>query len=239
MIATSTGSVTYAELWDRARELLAPLGMTESEVPPTFAPKLEFEAGYRIRCAAWDVGPCESRLADCRAVTLSGPAADVFVAVIFPHFPKRLPVFVAELYALSQRPALAYLDLPSPGLNHQIRNEVADQTTVLSIRHAPFLPRNETPPPWVVDDSPGGYLFTQTTDEDAVVRLSQAFDDYLKVWIDFAYKFAERTDFGQAGDFPLARFKRRCIHQTFSQTMLARQFGTELANRVVAEFLYR
>jgi hypothetical protein len=168
---------------------------------------------------------------------LAGPAADAFLAVIYPTDPTRLPAFSAELCAGGGRPALAYFDLPSPALPPGLRNEVADQTTVLSIRHAPFLPRDEAPPIWVMDDSPGGFLFTQTADRDAPARLSQAFEDYLNVWIDFAFPFAHAAAFALAANPAPAGAKKRFNLHAPTRAMLAQHLGPDWAGRFVAEFL--
>ena len=234
MIATATFPVSYAGLWDRACELLAPLGLTETGTPPG-----RMEGVFRLSSGSWAIGPGEPALAECRVARLSGPSADAFVAVILPADPARLPAFTAELYATGGRPSLAYLDLPSPGLSRDLRDEVTDQTTVLSIRHAPFLPRDETPPTWVMDDSPGGFLFTRTGERGSAARLSQAFEDYLNVWIDFAFLAAELAPTARCTVDRLVDFKRRSSHHASARAMLAQHFGLDWTDRFVTEFLYR
>jgi hypothetical protein len=171
-------------------------------------------------------------------VKLGGPVADAFVVVIRPTDPSRLPAFTAELFATNGKSALAYLDLPSPGLSRDLVNEVADQTTVLSIRHAPFLPRDETPPTCVMDDSPGGFLFTQAAGRDAPARLSQAFEDYLNVWIDFAFPFADENRLRLSGHQPWKERKHQSVLLGPMRSVFAQHLGSDGAHRFVAEFLF-
>ena len=237
MIAPGTDPVSYAGLLERTRQLLTPLGLTERPAPPALRVAGGAEQACRLTAAVWKLGPGRTTLAECRAVKLAGEFADAFMTVIYPTDPARLPTFTAELYAGAGRPALAYLDLPAPGLPISLRDEVADQTTVLSIRHAPFLPRDEAPPSWVLDESPGGFLFTRTTDGDAIARLAQAFEDYLNVWIDFAFPYVDAPDGGRsANPVPVEQKKRFDLHAP-TRAMLEQHFGLEWAERFVGEFL--
>jgi len=237
MIAPETDPVSYAGLLERTRQMLTPLGLTERPAPPAWKVADDVAHACRLTPAVWTLGAGRAALAECRAVTLAGPVADAFMTVIYPTDPARLPTFTAELYAGAGRPALAYLDLPAPGLSVSLRNEIADQTTVLSIRHAPFLPRDEAPPNWVLDDSPGGFLFTRTTDGEALARLAQAFEDYLNVWIDFAFPFVDSADLARsANPVPVEQKKRFDLHAP-TRAMLEQHFGLEWAERFVGEFL--
>ena len=235
MIAAANGPVSYAGLLERARHLLAPLGLTEFHAPAAWTVGGGVDRLCRLTAAVWELGSGRAGLAQCRAVKLTGPFADAFITVIHPTDPASLPAFTAELYAGAGHPALAYLDLPAPGLRVSLRNAVAEQTTVLSIRHAPFLPRDEAPPAWVLDDSPGGFLFTRTTDAEALARLAQAFEDYLNVWIDFAFPHVSAEFARSANPAPVEQKKRFDLHAP-TRALLEQYFGPEWADRFIGEF---
>jgi len=210
------------------------LGLTET-TPPEWAIAAGAAGQVRLTAARWRIAPESDPLGDCRVARLTG-AADGFLALISPAQPGRLPVLSAELFAVQGRPQLACLDLLAPGLPPELRDEVAEQTTVLSIRHAMFLPRDEPPPPWAVDESPGGYLFTRVNRPETLPRLIQAFEDYLNIWLDFAHATPPESVVATTVAVAWSAFRRARANR---ESFLQRFFGDVWTARFLTEFWYQ
>ena len=230
MIAQECAAPSYAALWERTRDCLAPLGLTETPLRPEWAATTGAAGQVRLNAAAWRVGPPDAPVGECRVARLQG-AADGLLALIGPLQPGHLPILRAELFAVQGRPQLAWLDILAPGMSVTVRDEVAEQTTVLSIRHALFLPRDEQMPPWAVEESPGGFLFTRTNRPESLPRLAQAFEDYLNIWLDFAFALPSPPTARAAAAFRPSRAGR--------ESWLQRFFGDVWTERFLTEFWYR
>lgn len=239
MLTTRTLTGMYATLWDRTRECLSSLTLRELPIVGPWTNMDGIGGMARLTAGRWLLGQPKTPLAECRIARITGPFADGLLAFIFPADTERLPTFMAELLAADQRPQLAWLDLRSPGLDPNTREQVTEQTAVLSIRHAPFLPRHEPPPTWAIDFSPGGFLYTRSERRDIYPRLMQAYDDYLNAWIDFAFSELEP---GAAADDEcpeLAAFKHGAIANAGCRDYLCKWFGEDRATRFLRDFLFR
>ncbi len=228
MIVQERSSPSFAALWQRTQNHLSSLMLTETPLPAA-----ENAAGsVRLHSGRWRIGTRQEPLAECRIARLSG-VADGLLAMIGPVEPGRLPYFSAELLAAHGRPQFACLDVLAPGLDADLRNEVAEQTTVLSIRHAIFLPRDEAVPRWAVEESPGGFLYTADNSPEILPRLEQAYEDYLNVWLDFAH--APAASPAPSADEADQAFRHlRATRPSF----LEQYFGEEWTKRFLAEFWY-
>jgi hypothetical protein len=234
MIAQDCELQTYAGLWERTRSALAPLGLTEEPVPPEWASAVGILGQVRLVTASWIVGAAGEPAAVCRVARLHG-AADGHLTLISPTRAGRLPVFTAELLAVQGRPQLTCLDVRTHGLDAGVCDEVAEQTAVLAVRHALFLPPHEPVPEWAVHGSPGGFLFSRSCRPDLLPRFAQAYDEYFNTWLDFAYAPPAAPP-APAADAEAAAFRRTAAER---ESVLEPFFGRDWAQRFLSEFWYR
>jgi ferredoxin-dependent bilin reductase len=237
VIATRVSGGAFAALGENTSHALAPLGVKDLGNPGEWACGDGRGGITRLITSRLQIGPANSPLAEGRVVRLHGPSTDGLLTFIYPANCEHLPALSAELLSVEGQPAMAWLDLRSPGLATEVAERVAEETTVLSIRHAPFLPHRETPPAHVMEYSQGGFLYTRCDDRQILPRLCQAYLDYLNAWIDFA--FAAKPGGPTRSSNELAAFKKSGIVNTGCRPYLVQWFGEERGHRFLTDFLFQ
>lgn len=221
-----SGVPPYASLLERTRQLIEPLDLTEVDG----GKKWEQIAGRTcLQGELWRLG----EIAEARFARVYGGGIDALIAVILPARPGTTPVLTAEMYASHGTTRHFCVDLQAPGFPTTRRHELAETTTALSVRHAMYLPREDKIPGWVVDDSAGGFLFARGCSLDLQPRLAQAYEDYLNLWLDFAY-----SPLDPAGTVVEAT-ATFCHRQTRRDWFLDELFGIAWSRRFLKEFLFR
>jgi len=190
----------------------------------------------RLRAERWQVG--EPALAECRTVHIAGASSEIASTPIFPECPERLPMYVADALITGGQVRMAFIDLPAPGLDDDLRGSLARDTRELAERWA--RPIMDVPPAWAIEFSLGGCLFVRggNADEFGVLTALQA--DYLRRWLETArHARATPPAVSRRGADCLQRFKQGHLAHWPGTTYLERLFGHEWTRRFLHDFLYR
>jgi len=239
MIAASLSASPFAHLPERTWLFLRGLGICETLLSPEFATRNVGFNNATVSAANWQVGPDDQHCADCRILHVHGEQDEFIQAVIWPAHPERLPVFQALLWQGSHGACHASIDLATPGMCTPLRDDVSEMATALAIRHASFFPRNRSNYSTVANAGGGGLVVNLSEGCDRSERLTQAYEDYLNAWLDFAVALPDELANDARAQRELLRYKRQLEAAPPGKEVLYRLFGPHWASRICGEFLYR
>lgn len=239
-LATPTQVRLYNDCWSQTVPLLARLGIQQCEVPETWRTRLSDDGRTHLRADGWKVIQEGVSLAEARMVYIVGRNAEILNCILFSENPAVVPGLMIEIVALGNRPRLAFLDCPSPGMGQSQKSKVAQSWQGICGRYA-LLPRREEVPSWAVRYSPGNYLFTRLIKETlSAGLLRSAYFDYLTRWVQFTSQQAAtpREILPQASQ-EIEDYKQEHLEHSPGIPFLEKFFGTNWTHEFMHDFLYR
>jgi hypothetical protein len=233
MITRDFAPIRLQSWWDQTGDALNDLGIQPAPLDPSLA---QATSGGRIRLCAerWLLGDTQP-IAECRRVYIRGTSSEIINTLVFPRNPGMVPMFVADAMVIGGELRLAFVDLPTPGMEPYGARGIAERTFQIAARFPDRLERSQVPD-WAVEFSGGGYLFLKNSPREQWEQLHAAWRDFLSLWVELA-RSPERDP--GAADTTLLPFKQGHLARWPGREYLSKLFGSDWTDRFLTAFLYQ
>ncbi|MCU0714594.1 MAG: phytochromobilin:ferredoxin oxidoreductase [Pirellula sp.] len=173
-----------AQLSSFTNERLLRFGFLERRVDGRYADRQSTNGKFQLNAREWGLisSGTDSLLAVARSVSIRSSKNAILNTWIFPVNCLLTPVFAAELICIAGVHRVAFIDIQTPGLNPERREEVSAITSPLSTKYT-VLPSDNEPPSWATADSTGNFSYARNAGPEWSSIVANCYQDYLSVYL--------------------------------------------------------
>lgn len=239
-VVVSAQPKLFSDFWNQTTSLLAGLGGERLPIEANHHTRVCTDSSTRLSAEAWEMRQQSLAIAEARVVYITSRNAEIANLVVFSQIPSLIPGLMIEVVALGNRPRLAFMDFPSPGMGHSQRAKVAESLEPLRRRYTQ-LPRQADVPAWAVRFSPGNFLFSRVIQESLPPEIFyRAFFDYLGEWVHFTSTQAiVSTGISSKVAQEIESYKQEHLEHSPGIPFLEKFFGKAWTHDFMHNFLYR
>ncbi len=183
----------------------------------------------------------EEIVAEYRSVYVRGQNLEIVNTMIFPSGDSAIPLFVAELMIIQNRPMVAFVDIQFPGWSvEQNQQNIEKLQEILPRRDS--IRSLEEPPLWASEFSGGLYYYRTRKDKIETTEAIDAYQFYLSAWYSWICDHRQEI-LAQKNPWhcpeEITKFKRHHRLETPANAWFDKMFSPEWCQQFMDGFLYR
>ncbi len=215
--------------------------------PVTISEKESKNGKFNLSAEAWsivydDAYALPHSIATLRMVYIRGQKNEIINTWIFPKRSDVLPVFAAELISVGGVTRVAFVDIQTPVMTGDTRDEVTHLTAPLASRFT-CLPCDEKAPEWATSASPGNFTYSRQADANWTSTIQECYRSYLDIYLE---AYATGTTAKNSARLPedrrvtdeLQAYQKHHMESSPGKKFLGNLFGVEWTDSFLTDFLF-
>ncbi|XZE34412.1 hypothetical protein SH501x_005232 [Pirellulaceae bacterium SH501] len=218
-------------------------GFRERPVPARFNQRQSTNGKFQLNALEWELKSESNNalLAVARSVFIRSSKNTILNTWVFPVNCLATPVFAAELICIAGVHRVAFIDIQTPGLKGDRRDEVAALTSPLATKYT-ILPSDNDPPSWATEDSTGNFSYARNAGPEWSSIIANCYQDYLSTYLSGVLSHDRSQSGGMVAtsksDEVLSAYQVHHMHSSPGKKFLDNLFTSDWTDDFMNGFLF-